>query len=351
MLKISPDSRIYVYAPAGVVTGGAELLHQLVDFLNRNGRDACILYLTEKYAVAADARVPDDYACYRIKTAVEVENSPKNVEVFYEADFHLAGRNSRTQKMLWWLSVDNFFSCSRYFIPVRELMGFSRRLALKQLFHRLTGVAKGKRRGFPKFSLRKLAKTDVLSAYQSEYAQHFLKNKGFREICALKDYINTEHTAADALPAKENIVLYNPKKGFAFTKKIIARMSDVDFVAVANMNRAQVIDLMRRAKVYIDFGNHPGKDRMPRECAANGCVVITGSRGSAGFFEDVMIPNKYKFDERTASLDDICGVIKESLTDYDSAIGDFGMYRRMIMREKQEFENQIRLIFNIPFTD
>ena len=64
-----------------------------------------------------------------------------------------------------------------------------------------------------------------------------------------------------------------------------------------------------------------------------------------------MIPNKYKFDELTASLDDICGVIKESLTDYDSAIGDFGMYRRMIMREKQEFENQIRLIFNIPFTD
>jgi len=33
-------------------------------------------------------------------------------------------------------------------------------------------------------------------------------------------------------------------------------------------------------QVYIDFGHHPGQDRLPREAVQCGCVVITGKRGS-----------------------------------------------------------------------
>ena len=33
-------------------------------------------------------------------------------------------------------------------------------------------------------------------------------------------------------------------------------------------------------QVYIDFGHHPGQDRLPREAVQCGCVVITGTRGS-----------------------------------------------------------------------
>ena len=51
------------------------------------------------------------------------------------------------------------------------------------------------------------------------------------------------------------------------------------------MTPEQVVDLMSESKVYIDFGNHPGKDRIPREAVINGCCVITGVRGSARFKE------------------------------------------------------------------
>lgn len=57
---------------------------------------------------------------------------------------------------------------------------------------------------------------------------------------------------------------------------------------------------MSKSKVYIDFGNHPGKDRIPREAAISGCIVITGKRGAAAFAEDVCIPETYKFDESCA---------------------------------------------------
>ena len=53
---------------------------------------------------------------------------------------------------------------------------------------------------------------------------------------------------------------------------------------------------MMESKVYIDFGNHLGKDRIPRE-VASGCCIITGKTGADKYKEDVYIGEKFKFDE------------------------------------------------------
>ena len=81
----------------------------------------------------------------------------------------------------------------------------------------------------------------------------------------------------------------------------MALANDINWVPLQNMTRSELVNVMRVAKVFVDFGYHPGKDRLPRECAANGCCVITGMRGSANYFEDVPIPSKYKFDEKHAN--------------------------------------------------
>ncbi|MGC8677909.1 MAG: hypothetical protein ACP5UF_06830 [Hydrogenobaculum sp.] len=90
------------------------------------------------------------------------------------------------------------------------------------------------------------------------------------------------------------------------------------------MTRDQVIETLQKAKVYIDFGNHPGKDRIPREAAILGCCVITGKRGSATFFEDVPIPEEYKFEERYQ---------------------DFNYYRQVIRNEPTKFLENLKKIF------
>ena len=40
------------------------------------------------------------------------------------------------------------------------------------------------------------------------------------------------------------------------------------------MSANQVINIFKRTKIYIDFGYHPGKDKMPREAVLfNNCVI------------------------------------------------------------------------------
>ena len=342
MIKVYPDSKIYIYCPAGIVTGGAELLHQLVSFLNDNGRDAYIVYFGEKKHI-----LPNDYKCYNIKIAERVINAEKNIEVIYEGIFNLIYCNDLTQKFLWWLSVDNFYRCSTRFLSLKDLFKYDVTYGFNAFIKRIYFLF-FRRKDYPAkiVSISKLRKLNVVNGYQSEYAQNFLQNHGFKEMVALKDYINIEHFKHKfSRENRKDVILYNPKKGLNFTKKLIAKAPDLHWIPIQGMTRQQVINLMGEAKVYIDFGFHPGKDRLPRECAANGCCIITGMRGSAAFFEDVMVPNKYKFDEHKSSLSDIVETIRWTLENYEIAINDFQMYRSMIALEKKEFEEQISLIF------
>lgn len=58
---------------------------------------------------------------------------------------------------------------------------------------------------------------------------------------------------------------------------------DLRWVPLIGMTTEEMRSCMSKSKVYIDFGNHPGKDRIPREAAISGCIVITGKRGAAAF--------------------------------------------------------------------
>lgn len=144
---------------------------------------------------------------------------------------------------------------------------------------------------------------------------------------------------------KEDLVLYNPKKGYEFTKKLIAFSPNINWVPLTGMTRSELIDIVKRAKVYIDFGYHPGKDRLPRECAMNGCCIITGYKGSAAFYEDVMIPCDYKFKDSRKSIPSIIKRINWTLSNYDTAINDFEEYRKTIRNEESEFHREVSRLF------
>ena len=342
MIKVYSDSQIYVYCPAGLVTGGAELLHQLVSILNDNGKNAYIVYCGDKAHI-----LPEDYKCYNIKIAECIVNDKKNIEILCEIFFEKVYDNNLTQKFFWWLSVDNFYIASSRFLPLKDLFHFNTILGFKTLLRRLY-LFFLKHKDFPSriIGVNALKKMDIVNGYQSEYTQNYLQNHGFKEIVALKDYINVDYFDYDFdLKNRKDIILFNPKKGIKFTKKLINRTPDLQWIPIQGMSRNQLINLMREAKLYVDFGFHPGKDRLPRECASNGCCIITGMRGSAAFFEDVMIPSKYKFDECKSSILDIVKTIRLTLSNYEIAINDFQLYRTNISLEKKEFEEQVNRIF------
>mmetsp|Transcript_42175 Transcript_42175/g.61623 ORF Transcript_42175/g.61623 Transcript_42175/m.61623 type:complete len:139 (+) Transcript_42175:192-608(+) len=90
----------------------------------------------------------------------------------------------------------------------------------------------------------------------------------------------------------------------------------------------QVTALLHRAKVYIDFGPHPGMDRLPREAALANCLVITNTSGAAKYKEDVPIPGQYKISK--FDVDAIHRLLKSCLEDYEKRVKDFDAYREWI---------------------
>lgn len=342
MLKFYSDTKIFVLCPSGVVTGGTELLHQLVGYLREHGKDAYIVYMGD------NKDIPSDYLKYNVKVAVQIEDTSHNIEVICEGYLTKFIKNSvNTQKMIWWLSVDHFFMfCKDDLLPF-DYMRYDKWGGCKMLVKLILKSLKFINGFKDRLSLKYLSDINAVNAYQSEYAQTFLLKHKFPNVVPLKDYINVDFLLNNSCVPKEDIVLYNPKKGLEFTKKIISYAPDIKWIPIQNMNREDVCSLMRRAKVYIDFGYHPGKDRLPRECAMNKCCIITNRLGSAAFFEDVSIDNQYKFANKSENIPQIIFTIKRIFKEYDILVSDFSFYRHSISCEKSEFELQVKRLFYI----
>ncbi len=113
------------------------------------------------------------------------------------------------------------------------------------------------------------------------------------------------------------------------------------------MNRAQLKELMLKSKLYIDFGYHPGKDRIPREAAILGCCIITNKRGSAKFSKDMPINEEFKFNENNFSA--ISEKIEECFNNYILNLDKFERYRQEIRLQEFEFVKQLEVLFKEEF--
>jgi hypothetical protein len=179
---------------------------------------------------------------------------------------------------------------------------------------------------------------------QSEYAIRFLRGRGAKTIISVSDYIHDGLKSQLPELPRRDIILYNPKKGMEFTEKLVSASPDMAFVPLTGMNRVALRALFETAKVYIDFGHHPGKDRMPREAAAGGCCVLTSRSGAAGNDLDTPIDDRYKFDLHPSSIEPIRQVIKDILINYDARSSDFMRYRDVIDNQKTVFRGEAQAL-------
>lgn len=346
MLKIYSDTKIYVHAPSCYVTGGVELLHQLSDFLARRGKQAYIVYFGDD-----TVHVTPEYKKYRIqiKQEGEIEDSNKNIEVYSETMAMMLKKNQRrTQKLMWWMSVDNFYYINRNSHCIYDMLVWNWKFTWEHVKHRFKMLLKFHNNDFSnKIWVFQFMLKGYTFAYQCEFIRVYLRRFGILKSYPLSDYINLELYAKSEKSQKEDIVLYNPAKGYSFTMKLIAASPDINWIALKGYSRNELQTILKRAKLYVDFGNHPGKDRLPRECAINRCCIITGKKGSAAYYKDVSIPNEYKFDEANVRVEEIVSKIKNILHNYYSVIDDFSDYREKIITEKSIFENEVIKLFNI----
>ena len=87
---------------------------------------------------------------------------------------------------------------------------------------------------------------------------------------------------------------------------------------------------------YIDFGPHPGMDRLPREATLAGCVVITNREGAANFDEDVPLPSEFKFSK--FNVDKIYSLIIECCTKHDEYASKMDKYKSWILAQRVQMK-------------
>jgi len=289
-------TKVYVNIPANEIAGGVESLYQLVDAINTNGGYACVIWDRD-----VPNPIPAKYQHYKIIHGDPVEDSHDNFVIYPEVWTEKIDTYSHMKKAIWWLSVDNNH---------------------------------GK---FQDFS-----NSNITHFYQSFYALEFLEKNNVGNYLPIFDYIHSKYTDSDFdINQKENIVCYNPVKGIEITNQIKSLNPDITFVPIVNMTEDQIIELLKRSKVYIDFGHHPGRDRIPRESAILGNCVITNLKGSAGFYGDIPIDDKYK----SLNIDEIGSSIRNCFDNYESVINEYQFYRSEIKKQKEQLHKLVKEYF------
>lgn len=313
------SARLFVLCPANANSGGPELLHQFVDAARSCGRDARVLY----YPFSRENMRPEKFNDYNAPQGYFEESFGAEI-IVPEVATKLIKQFPRSDISIWWGSVDFFFGFARDSM-LRDSLRYLRGIAFRRLpLHRL--------RGFKHFT-------------QSEYAKEFLRSHRI-EACMLTDYLNASHFSPLTMRRKMRIC-YNPAKGMHVTKQLIKNNPDYEFIAIQGLTPSGVKELLSSSTVYIDFGNHPGKDRMPREAALAGCCVVVGSKGAAKF-SDVAVPDRFKLDESSALFNaQFSSLLMEIDNDFEAVSKVFDDYRNRIRDEKSVFLNQVNEYFGV----
>ena len=277
---------IGVYFPKGAETGGPEALHQLVDSLRRHGIPAVLIPMP-----GTEGNTPvEQYRPYNAPIDVYTQNLTH--VVVPEICPELLKLHPNAKKYVWWLAAGDPTGLEHY---------------------------------------SHLA--------QSKYAQQELKKRGI-EAKMLSDYTSFLDDFENE-PGEKRGIAYNANKGAEYVEPAKALLPDVEFIPINGMSRSQVLKTLSDANAYLDLGHHPGKDRMPREAAALGCVVVTSTVGSASVYKDVPIAEKVLRDDPESVARVVESINSDALTFWTKQRS----YREKVFAEPYVFDNEVREIF------
>ena len=336
MFKISKETNVYIGCPAQLASGGAELLHQLCHALNSKGINSYMFYnCAQQYQGDPVNERFKKYGNRYVDTIIENE---KNILIVPETLIDSLKNFPAIRKCIWWLGINH------YLIPT-ELFSHKYLRCIGHWILKLIHLRKP-------MTFKDIRKQEIVCWAQCWYAVSFLQRKHIHNVAYLSDYIGTNFIDAYLkhdfnISEKENIVLYNPKRNTKYIKKLMKAAPDIQFVAIENMTPDEVKAMMKKAKIYADFGSHPGKDRMPRESALQNCCILTSTLGSADFYDDVPIPSSYKFERTNANISKVVNKIRYIFSHFEEEQKNFESYIQYILQEKKNFEKDIDKLFFI----
>jgi len=298
--------RIHIVCPSDEVTGSAESLHQF-------GRAAATLGWDARIAYGGDpifGAVASAFRSYGLRNDQDVADEPDVLVLAAHTDVSAVTHLTQARKLIWWLRLDEIAT------DVNEAA---------------------------------LAVPDAVHLAQSEHARSFLAARGV-EASVVGDYVPAAFIArATALipAAKLDTVLYNPDPSDRFTPRLIEASTGVlQWVPVSGLGRDEVAELMAYSKVYVDFGAHPGRTRLPREALAAGCVVVTGRRGAASNGTDLPLPEGFAFDDNEPAVLSVLDRIALTVMNFDGAVLEVAPNRAAVASESTLLIEELQALLN-----
>lgn len=316
---------IYIICPPKKATGGPEALHQLGYILNSLGYNAKMLY--SKYKKNP---VHPFYKSYNVPYVTKVQDSDNNIMIIPESMTNLIAKYPLAEKKIWWLSLDFY-----------EVLMNSRE-AKKNWFRKLVVPYKHTEYRFE-------PNKSITHWYQSQRTKEFLLTKKLdNNIEYLCDYVN--ELFFENLPElkhfpKENIITYNPKKGLDKIKKYMSLLPQYKWTPLSGMSREEMRDTLRKAKLHIDFGYFPGRDKIPREALISGTCLLTGRDGTSAFKEDLGIPEKYKLHKNEIQTEKVTELIIHLMNNYEEVFKEFLDFRTFVVNEKENMIKDVQKLF------
>ncbi|MBQ8940338.1 MAG: hypothetical protein IJ062_00770 [Firmicutes bacterium] len=335
---------IYIVSLGKSVTGGPETLHQLARTLASMGQEVSMYYVSPHIN-----ECPGRFKEYGIKAADKVVDSDENILIVPETQTYLLKMFKHIKICIWWLSLDNYLDTQPVTLTRKRMVANNWPKILFPVAFIIL-VAKGKIHSY-RYNFEDGGK--YFHTYNCEYAyQYAIKHGVLKErtlyLCGPLNHSFFERSKTMLGKKRENIILFNPKKGREFTEKIIAKAKmeklDAEFKAIEKMTSDQIIELMSRSKIYMDFGNFPGPERIPREAVTMGVNIITSRNGAAANDIDVPIADEFKFEDKEENIDRIIEKLNDLLENYDKYYPCFDKYRKKVLNQVELLETNAKIL-------
>ena len=362
-MTLSP--KIAIFASKGFRTGGPEALHQLHDELLKINLESTLIPYP-----GTSKKVPvPEYVSYEplwgnlfdlFKADIVIISS----DLTYLPYWYILFLHRKT-KYIWMLAVDysSDSTWSRYEqtkFPIHE--EWNEPLDGTKTIHFLKSLKVVVRMRFKslKNSFRyhlKFSHSNYL--FQSNYAREIVTRFHNKKAgLMLTDYINIEkfkqikigeHKTKNInlCSCSRKHVAYNPAK----SNKLMERLFDINlntgnilhFVAIKNLSKEQVVELLIFSDLYLDLGFFPGKDRLPREAITLNCPVLLAKRGSARYETDFPLNKKYLIDLKQTNPKSVFEIITNILSSPKSDnLNAQKVFKTMVSLEKLNFQDEVR---------
>jgi hypothetical protein len=334
---------IYIYCPGNVITGGIYSLHNLCARLIEIGYNACMYYHSVDEAIINHENIRS----FAVPSVDFINDSPDHVLIVSETETLFLSRFHSIKKIVYWLALNSYFKKPVFRWPFSIKM-LRKAIQCRNYYGYSAGMLENIKRSASWWAKANdtIWQGDIIHMSNSHYVARCCQSKGIEKVYILHNPVREEHYNGSALRVqKKPKIVFGPKTPMNLIW-LCQIFLPFEIVRLKYMLPQTVMEHMKEAMVFAEYGNYPGRDRMPREAALLGCVLCSNIRGSAGYYEDMPIPVKYKIADTVCNYPKIVKLLKHCIRNYTSAKDDFVDYVRSLQEERVNFRANVASVFS-----